>query len=357
MMRFSISAHYFHIPLKVSYKLSFGPVASLDTFYIVLRAETQIGAGEITPLPGYNHETPESVIYDLATAFRKIHTVEDIRSIASELVQSSPFVASGLFCAYETFHSSSIDFFSEPVLSRLPLAAFCGGDTAAESSLQAENLIRLGYTTLKMKVGVLPPADDAERILAVVKKIEGRGGLIRLDANQSYSMAQALTLCEFLNGIPEIELLEQPFPPEKWSDHEKLVTRTDIPIMLDEAIWNEENVYRAADVGAQYVKFKLCKHLGLAGSASLIKTAQDRGLKVIYGNGVQTALGNHLEAKIASLSGIDTALECNGFLKSALSPIDHQMQVCDGYLVDNGINNIHSFFIQGKLVDETSCFQ
>ena len=107
--------------------------------------------------------------------------------------------------------------------------------------------------------------------------------------------------------------------------------------MLDDSISSAQDIERAREIGATWVKLKLCKHPGMSETKRLIKVAQASGLKLVFGNGVQSAVGNHLESRIYSDTGITAAGEQNGFLKVSETPFAYQMCLQDGYLVDNGI--------------------
>ncbi|MDY7001966.1 MAG: enolase C-terminal domain-like protein [Thermodesulfobacteriota bacterium] len=336
------------IPLTSAYKLSFGPVRSFDTFYVVLRAEGRIGAGEITPLPGYSSETPESVARELTDFADNLEKGLPFSKLLQDMAKRSPFTASGVACAYETRLEGPKAAFSAPVPKPIPLAGFCGGDTPERSAECARKLLQQGYSTLKMKVGAMEPLGDAARVRAVAGELLP-GCVVRLDANQAYTPDQALAFCREIEDIQAVELLEQPFSPEMWLEHEKLIEQTRLSIMLDESIWTEDDLQRASDCGAKLVKSKLCKHLGMDGSKKMVKSAIELGLGVVYGNGVQTALGNHLEARVYHETDLSKASEGNGFLKPLDSPLRHEITVQNGMLVDNGIQNFEAAFERGTL--------
>jgi L-alanine-DL-glutamate epimerase-like enolase superfamily enzyme len=258
------------------------------------------------------------------------------------LLRRAPFVASALACAWETWEEGMEEAYGKPVSRPIPLAAFCGGDLPEEAARSATELVGQGFNTLKMKIGRLSPDEDGQRVRRVAKEVEG-SCLLRLDANQAYAFEDALAICREIEEIRCIELLEQPFKPDQWLLHERLAQRVGVPLMLDESIWTEEDVRRAADCGARLIKLKLCKHRGMQGSKALVHVARKRGLGVVYGNGVQTALGNHLEARVHESQGLTSACESNGFLKVRVSPISHLLQTLHGELLDGGVKEVDAF--------------
>lgn len=339
-MDISFSVFFKSIPLVKPYNLSFGPIKTFDTFYIIaksLDSESQFSIGEVTPLPGYNHETVKSVTKSLNAIFHRAQTGEPLAEVLSSYRASAPFAVSGVAVSIELLHKYSM--MAQMALDgQIPLTALCDAASPALIGNRAAELCSQGFSTLKMKVGQRDIVDELDRIQSVASNIPPHSS-IRLDANQCYSFNQALQLCHGLEKINYITLLEQPFKSNQWGETEELVKETNIPIMLDESIWTVSDVDRAASIGVQYVKFKLCKHFGFEGSFDLIRKAKSYNMGIIYGNGVQTAVGNHYEALIHAQADIHTASEGNGFLKIKDSVFKGAMSMREGHLYDSGLDH------------------
>lgn len=338
----NLSVYYFNLPLKTPYGLSFGSIDHFDSIYVVLESGGRMGFGEATPLPGYSWESLESMRTEFDAVKDLLMKGVRVEEVVFTLLQRSPFVASALACALETWEENREEAFEKPVSRPIPMAALCGGDLPEEAARSAGDLVQQGFKTLKMKIGRFSPGEDAQRVRHVAKAVD-ESCLMRLDANQAYAFEDALTLCKEIEEIRGIELLEQPFKPDQWLLHERLAQKVEIPLMMDESIWTEEDVRRAADCGAKLVKLKLCKHPGMRGSKALAAAARKRGLGIVYGNGVQTALGNHLEVLVHESLGLNTACESNGFLKVRVSPISHLLSAVHGELLDGGVKHVNAF--------------
>lgn len=349
-MKPKFSVYRLDAPLTTPYVLSFGTVTSFLTCYVVVSAQGRTGVGEVTPLPGYSDETIDSVEASLGEAAESLRRGVPWREVVAGMCAGAPFAASGVACAFETWEAGPDSVFG-PVSGEVPLSAFCAGADPAEVCARARELVGQGYRTLKMKVGAMTPDEDAARIRAVSGVLE-QDARIRLDANQGYDFQQALEMCRHLEGIDRIELLEQPFGPHDWALHGRLCRATDVPIMLDESIWTPEDVGRAADCGAALVKFKLAKHPGMEGSRRMVEAARRHGLGIVYGNGVQGPVGNHLEAFVFAGAGLETASEGNGFLKMASSPVAHALRSAAGGLSSGGVGGLGSIARAGGLVAE-----
>lgn len=271
---------------------------------------------------------------------------------AQDIHTRAPMTGSGLACALETWQQGHETALVAPLPAPLALAAFCPGDTPEEMTTMARELVSQGYTALKLKVGRMDARDEARLVRAACAQLPD-GGTVRMDANQRSGLDHAEQLCRELEGLP-VAHFEQPFAPEAWKEHEKLAQSSPVPILLDESIESLRDIQRAADCGVRAVKLKLCKHLGMSQTREMILKAQQLNMSLVFGNGVQSALGNHLEARLASATGIDSALELNGFAKVAQSPFAHEMRVAHGQLTDNGLgSNISEPFHTKELLGLT----
>ena len=98
---------------------------------------------------------------------------------------------------------------------------------------EAAMYLEQGYRTLKVKVGGLTPAADAERV-GVIRRAVGRDVALMLDANQGWSLASALRAAQ-LCAEHDVFWLEDPMP---WYDERQTLRRlkaaTPIPIAAGE---------------------------------------------------------------------------------------------------------------------------
>ena len=331
----SIEVFSMPMPLAVPYRLSFALVERFDTFVVRLRDGDRIGYGEITPLPGYSDETVETVtsaITELVAAARRGVSLD----VAIEAILArAPMTVSGIRSALDVAAIGVEATLVTEIGRPIPLAAFCPGDTPAEAASNAARLAAEGFGTLKLKIASASAAADLERLRAVAAALPA-GVILRLDANQRLDHATADEFVKGLEGLP-IELLEQPFLPAERAETRRLAAISTVPIMLDESVWTSADVADAAALGARFVKFKLCKHPGIAATRALIAEARAAGLGVVFGNGVQSALGNRLEAFVYAAEDLSTASEGNGFLKPVASPFPHRLRVEAGRLIAGSV--------------------
>lgn len=317
------------LPLTVPYHLSFGDVEAFDTI-LVVAADTDGGEGfgDATLLTGYTDETigdswqlAERLAREFAGA-----PIEVAKADALALTGSAPFVATAFASAIEMLEGAALlrveRDLAVPVLGTI-------NDTEPDAMrAQIDRLCAAGYRTLKIKVGSATPAADAERITAALSHLAGRGRL-RVDANQAWTSADAIA---FAHAVPVdgIELFEQPCAAHDWDAHLRVARDCPLPLMLDESIYDEADIDRAAQLkAARFVKLKLMKFGSLARLAAAIERIRGHGLQPVLGNGVASDVGCWMETCVAARH-LDNAGEMNGWLKMTRPIFEQPMRVEDG---------------------------
>jgi L-alanine-DL-glutamate epimerase-like enolase superfamily enzyme len=326
-----IVLHRQRAPLRVPYKLSFGPVEAFDTILVEIAGEGgRAGFGEATFLPGYSEETMEGS-WGRATALAEQsagRTTGEIVALAAKLHQEGPFTATAFTTACEMLSGHSALAPRQTV--DVPLLAIVNADEPAGYEAEIEGHLAAGYRTLKVKVGFdLEP--DLARVERIRRFVAGRAA-IRVDGNQGYARDEALRFAATLE--PEgIELLEQPADGGDWETAADLAKVAQVPMMLDESIFGIADVERAAELGAaRYIKFKLMKAGGIDRLAGALKRIRDLGMVPVLGNGVAGEVGCWMEGCVAAQL-IDNAGEMNGFLKPAAGIFAQPIKVENGAMI------------------------
>lgn len=313
------------MPLKTPYPLSLGEVNHFELFLVRVQVESGEGVGETVPLPGYSHET-EELVWRLLREWAGLLPGMDAEEALLRLEpirKKHPFAVTPLVTAIET----ALHPFELPEQISVPLLGTVMAHREENLESEIEALLQEGYSVLKLKVGWDEQEDAA--YTRRVQQIVGDRALIRLDANQAYSMEQATYLTS--NVDPSgIELFEQPFKTGDWDSMVRLREISPLPLMLDESIDSEAELEKMIQLQcAQVVKFKLMKAGGLGELKRLILRAKGAGLKVVLGNGVAGDIGNFHELVIAGRH-IETAGEMNGFLKQEQRMLSNPYAVSQG---------------------------
>jgi L-alanine-DL-glutamate epimerase-like enolase superfamily enzyme len=310
------------LPLKEPYKLALGPVTAFDTIIARIVVDGREGLGEATILTGYTSETIDEAWPRAATLSSRLIGLSSEAGIAlaERWLEDAPFTLTAFITAVEMAEGHPLLALGAdeeaPLLAGINATDFAGIEREIEAAVAA------GYGTLKIKAGFDVEA-DLHRVAFIQRCNRGRARL-RLDANQGYNREHGMRFASAL--APEtIELLEQPCHADDWESAAAVAAVSTVPLMLDESIYGLEDIKRAAELGAAFVKLKLMKMTSLSKLAEGLQLIRDLGMQPVLGNGVASDLGCWMEACVARRH-ISNAGEMNGFLRQrsslAATPIE-----------------------------------
>jgi len=308
--------------LKSPYSLSYKKLYSYES--VITRTTLQNGdeiLGEVTPLVGYTDETIESISSDLRE-YKNIIVGKSLLDVLDNFKESiepqKAFSISSFLPSLEYYHQFGSS--NKITINRgdLVYAFDCVNLSIEEIDSQLAKISQLGYNTLKIKVG-----KDIDRELLMIEKLS-KSNLdsikIRFDANSGYNYEESSIFLERSSiMIPNhIEYLEQPLCRSCWDEMKKLIELNySTPIMIDESIYSIVDIQRSHDIGAKYIKLKLCKYGSLHDLQKALDFSLSLGLKVIFGNGVATDISNLIELDfyLRNRDKIYGATESVGFSK------------------------------------------
>jgi L-alanine-DL-glutamate epimerase-like enolase superfamily enzyme len=130
---------------------------------------------------------------------------------------------------------------------------------------------RQGFRILKLKGG-LDAEDDVRRVQAVRHALPHL--LLRLDAEQGYTVQQALDVSRALEG--SLEMLEQPTPADDLGALREVTVRSPVPILADESLTSPASALELASQQAAHglsVKLATCGGLHCARQVDTIARA------------------------------------------------------------------------------------
>jgi L-alanine-DL-glutamate epimerase-like enolase superfamily enzyme len=135
----------------------------------------------------------------------------------------------------------------------------------------AQGRARQGFRILKLKGG-LDPEEDVRRVRAVGDAVPDL--MLRLDADQGYTVQQALDVARALEG--KLEMLEQPTPAEDLTALRQVTQRSLVPILADESVKGPSSALQVASQRAadgMSVKLATCGGLHCARQVDSIARA------------------------------------------------------------------------------------
>ena len=251
------------------------------------------GYGEIAPLPFLHKETMDEAAYCIFRVRKTLLEREIQNETASFTDPIEEQIGTGL--------PPSVSFGVEMALFDLLIQKTAGqgifsglkvpvcGLTSADSEglyTDLREMLERGFTTVKIKVGSNSIAQDADRIKASKKIIQNKMKL-RLDANRSWTLEEAITFCERM-GPGQIDYIEEPV--HRVCDQKAFVNGTGIPLALDETLL-EKGIGSVSDlghVGAFVIKPGLTG--GLRHTADLIDIARSNNIMPVLSSSFQSGL-------------------------------------------------------------------
>ncbi len=313
--------------------------ATREGLLVVLRdAALTVGIGEIAPLPGLHRES-------LAEA--EAQTISTLALIRHESTDAEEMLSSELFpsvrCGLEmalislrarqngTMPSQSPRANMMP--SRTPLNALIAGNSTTIVH-RAEEAVRDGYTTLKIKVGRVSLEEDIANIRACREAV-GSDIALRLDANRSWSLETALRLGEALHDC-NIAYIEEPL--KDWRGIPAFHEQTGICVALDEMLTSPDASERAArtDIPSECLAGYVLKPSAIGsimGASNLASEAQARGLDAIVSSVFETgvALGFYAALTVSWNDGRSVACGLDTYKFLAADVLEHPFSAEQGF--------------------------
>lgn len=181
--------------------------------------------------------------------------------------------------------------------AEVPIARTVGIEPPEVMAAEAADLVGCGFGMLKVKADG-DAAESVRRLAAVAAAAPGAELIV--DPNEAWTAGIALSVLNDLRGSP-IVALEQPLSAHDRNGIRELRSRTDIPIIADEALHTLADLDHL-DGLADAVNIKLPKCGGIYRAHELATAARDRGLDVMLGCLASSSLSIAPAVHLASLA-------------------------------------------------------
>ncbi len=260
---------------------------------VLVRIETDdgtVGWGEAASAPVMTGETLESIVsavHYLAPVLRGREPADIAGALAA--MDGRMYGNRGAKAAIEiALHDLAGKAAGKPVhallgekkRSRLPLLAVVGGGDLDGDLRDAEKKKAAGFTAYKIKVGIDTAENDAARTRAICQQL-GQGLLISADANQGFSIEQAIAYVRTVRGCG-LDFFEQPVEASDLAGMAAVAaTAPEIAIGADEGIHSLADIKRHHErKAARGVSLKAIKLGGLRGVAEAGRLCDSLGMSV-----------------------------------------------------------------------------
>ena len=259
--------------------------------------EQHIGYGEIAPLPGLHRESLQIAEAQLVELLAKY----DLANPGFLLEGLYPSVRTGLEMAMinlDAAASGTLPAWSDAgqVAGHVHVNALLFGDTALIMQ-RAEEYFSVGYRTFKLKV-TASETENAIRSILALRRTFGERIELRLDANQSLSLDEAL---DFARYIPKgsIAYIEEPLKEAELIG--EFYAKTAIPSALDETLWQKpELLSEIPEASLAALILKPNRLGGISAALQFARYAQEHHLLAVFSSAFESGISLSFYAWLAA---------------------------------------------------------
>ena len=281
---------------------------------VLVRLQTSddvVGWGEATTIGGlaYGEESPESIKTNIDRYIAPLLVGQYATQVAACMARVKGHVQGNRFakCAIETALYDNqarrlgvplSELFGGRVRDSLPVAwTLASGDTVKDIA-EAERVLDLRrHNIFKLKIGLRSVKDDVAHVAAIQRAVGDRAS-VRIDANQAWSVTEALEGCRMLADAG-VDMVEQPIAAHDKLGLRRLTQANIIPIMADEALHGPVDAFTVASTqAADIFAVKINQSGGLRGAAQVAAIAEASGIALYGGTMLEGAVGTMASAQL-----------------------------------------------------------
>jgi len=290
----------FSTQLTEPYTIAYETVDRTESILVFVHASNgKSGAGAAAPDPHVTGETAAQVQETFDTVVkptlfgcdptRIAHCMERVKKAVGRSPSLLAAVDMALFDLLGKIAGLPVYRLIGGYRTRMRTSVTIGIHDVAETVSRGVEWVAQGFTCLKVKGGS-DPVLDVERVVKLREAV-GRSIKIRFDANQGYTVAQAVAFVT-ASQPARLELLEQPTPR---SEPDLLGPVTDggsVPVMADESVMNLRDAFYLARHGlVDMINIKLMKTGGIAEAIQVNSVARSARFQVMVGCMDEVSLG------------------------------------------------------------------
>lgn len=311
------------VPLRTPFKTALRTVESVhDVVVKIISDDGRIGYGEAPPTAVITGETRASIRAAIEEYIapkligQPIAAMEDNQSLLHSAILGNTSAKAAVDMALYDLWAQELG---------APLYRVLGGhkktietdltisvndiDEMVKDSLEA---VSRGFKVLKVKIGK-DEVLDLKRIEAIRSSI-GRDIAIRLDANQGWSVREALSIIDKLEKRDlGIELIEQPIHYSNLQGMVEVTRFSSIPIMADESVFGPESALQVIEKSAaDIINIKLMKSAGIYQALKIASIAEVHGIECMIGCMLESKISVSAAAHLAAAKNIIAYVDLDG---------------------------------------------
>jgi o-succinylbenzoate synthase len=318
----TIRWHPYQIPFHANFITAHGVITLREGAIVEIVTEGGLsGLGEIAPLPSFAGTDLDTALAPLPTFAMQLRGKELVAALDFLYTQASVLPATTV-CGLESALLDALGKCTKqsvteiintpsmraPVKQHVPVNIVIGTQNTELTIARAHEAIDAGYSCIKLKMGNNRPEVEIARVAAVRNAI-GLTIHLRLDANEAWTLAQAITI---LAGCApyNVQYIEQPLLAGDLDGMCTLHSTVPIAIAADEAVYDLESARRVlASKAASILIIKPQLAGGLRMGRQIISEAVQHGVQCVITSTIETGIGLVGALHLAAASP-EVTLEC-----------------------------------------------
>ena len=358
--------HVETFPVKVGLKTTFDigtgfvgdTLSAGDHLFVkIITDDGFVGWGEQRALPSWSYETIESMVTTINHYIKPVLLrsnplqINLIHQKISQIIK--PSVSNG-----HPFAVAAVDIALHDLVGHMlgaPIHALLGGKkydqlplcyalSIDQPKIMAQQALHLSPCRhFKVKISGDPDLDE-DRIRAVAESV--KHAELWIDANQSYTLSQAIRLLRQIENLPSVKVFEQPLISQDWLGLKRIRENSHVPIAVDEgcfSIYDLAKIIRLECVDA--IVLKICKSGGIRQCSQVAHLALANSIE-LFGSGL-TESGVGFIASTHLFSTLDLV-----FPPELNAPVFLDNMVATNLTVDQAIVNVPDEAGLGIVTDE-----
>ncbi len=332
-------------PFKIPYKkpLRFGAAGYDDAAEHVLieliTDEGIKGIAEAIPRETIYGESQASIVYAIKNWFKPILIGEEPYNINKLSGKINNIVGN-------TTVKGAIDVALYDIIAKkadLPLCKLIGGykekiqvgwmiglDSIDNMLQEAREISARGISSFKIKVG--KEVDKDIELIRLLRQELGEEASIYVDANQAYTVKEAITAVNRINKY-NIKLLEEPTNNWDMKGKKQIIQNSEVTIMADESAITPQAVLNEIENGTAGVFSVKIPRTGISGSKFIIQLAEKCGKPCLIGTQSETSIGARAAIHMAAaFANVSYPCEISFFINLEDEVIKNPLKLENGYV-------------------------
>ena len=261
--------------------------------------------------------------------------LRETRSVLEKWPGSHAAVDIALHDVYTQYLDIPLGEYFGVVHQSMPTSITIGIKNVEETLEEADEYWASGFRCIKVKTG-LSPEEDAERILKINEKYPT--GMLRVDANQGYSPTDLAQFVQ-LSAKVQLELIEQPFPVDRFSEDSKHLTPEVANFLVaDESLKNPSDALNLVKTtpNCGIFNIKLMKSGGLSNAKEIASIAHRAGVQLMWGCNDESSVSITAAMHLAFSYPHTRYIDLDGSLDLVQDVVSPGFEIKEGVMMPKG---------------------